>query len=274
LARSWSSSTSWSGARSRPAARSWTRLAQVLLNLLNNAAKYTDPGGRIWLAVRREEDQIVISVRDTGVGIPAEMLTRVFDIFTQVERSQGGLGIGLTPARQLVEMHGGTLSAHSEGVGQGSELVASLPAARSGACRQLGPPATAAEASSAVKRLILVVDDNRDSAESLATLLRMLGHEVHTAHDGLEALAAASALRPDAVFMDIGLPKLNGYEAGRRVRQERGDDVVLITLTGWGQQEDRRRSREVGFDHHLTKLVELATLHQLPAATIPSDRAG
>jgi CheY-like chemotaxis protein/two-component sensor histidine kinase len=251
------------------------RLAQVLLNLLNNAAKYTNQGGRIGLTAEREGEAVLVRVKDTGIGIPAEMLPRVFEMFTQVEqsqeRSQGGLGIGLTLVQRLVQLHGGTVEAHSDGPGKGSEFVVRLPVA--GPARARGPQG-AADGGQVVAPpacRILVVDDNRDAADSLAVLLRMMGHEVHTAHDGLEAVGAVAVLQPDVVLLDIGLPKLNGYEVARRVRQGRAEGVVLIALTGWGQEEDRRRSREAGFDHHLTKPVELAALQQLLAATNPTE---
>jgi CheY-like chemotaxis protein len=215
-----------------------TRLAQVLLNLLNNAAKYTEQGGRIWLTAEQDGRQVVIRVKDTGVGIPAEMLPRIFEMFVQVdhslERSQGGLGLGLTLVHRLVQMHGGSVEAYSDGPGRGSEFVVRLPVAgevegrglRGGAGDGEKPPAP-------VGCRILVVDDNRDAADSLGMLLRMLGNEVHTAHDGLEAVGAAAVFRPDVVLLDIGLPKLNGYEAARRIREQRGGgDMVLVALTG------------------------------------------
>jgi len=253
-----------------------TRLSQVLMNLLNNSAKYMDRAGHIWVIAEREDGDVLIRVRDTGIGIPAEMLPRIFDMFTQVdrslERSEGGLGIGLTLVRQLVEMHGGTVEAHSEGPGQGSEFVVRLPIAATDGDLESGQAAGGAEKAVApATRRILVVDDNRDAAESLGMLLSMMGNEIHTVHDGLEAVKAVAAFRPDVVLLDIGMPKLNGYEAARRIRQQpEGAGVVLIALTGWGQEDDRRRSREAGFDHHLTKPVEFADLQKLLAETIPS----
>jgi CheY-like chemotaxis protein len=244
-----------------------TRLAQVVSNMLNNAAKYTDHGGHIAVAVERRGAEVLIRVRDDGIGIPKDALSRIFEMFTQlpgsVERSQGGLGIGLTLVRRLVELHGGAVEALSEGAGRGSEFVVRLPLApapedprqRPG---DAGPPAPG--------RRILVVDDNRDAAESLGMLLGMVGHEVRVAHDGLEACAAAEEFRPDVVLLDLGLPKLSGYEVARRLREaEGGSDVLLVALTGWGQEEDRRRTREAGFDHHLTKPVELEQLRRLLA---------
>jgi signal transduction histidine kinase/CheY-like chemotaxis protein len=245
------------------------RLAQVVLNLLNNAAKYTEPGGRIWLTAEREAEQVVLRVKDTGIGIPPEMLPRIFEIFTQVdrslERSQGGLGIGLTLVQNLVEMHGGTIEARSDGPGTGSEFIVRLPAAALANESEARTTTDVSKAAAPAKRRILVVDDNRDSADSLAMVLRLMGNEVHTAHDGLEAVGSAAVFRPEVVLLDIGLPKLNGYEAGRRIRQQQGGAVMLIAMTGWGQEEDRRRSKEAGFDHHITKPLEFDALQRLLA---------
>ena len=247
-----------------------TRMAQVLLNLLNNAAKYTEQGGRIALTGELEGDDVVIRVSDNGVGIPAEMLPCIFDMFTQVDRSleraQGGLGIGLTLVQLLTEMHGGTAMARSAGTGLGSEFVLRLPAApqRVAGRENVAVPHEGPLAIDPALR-VLVVDDNQDSAESLGILLRHAGCEVRTAHDGLEAVGAASVFRPDAAILDIGLPGLNGYDAARQIRKELGAGVTLIAVTGWGQDEDRRRSKEAGFDHHLTKPVELNALHELLA---------
>jgi CheY-like chemotaxis protein len=249
-----------------------TRIAQVLLNLLNNAAKYTEQGGRIALTAELEGAEVVIRVTDNGVGIPPDVLPRIFDMFMQVdrsiERSQGGLGIGLTLVQLLVEMHGGTVRAHSEGPGRGSEFMVRLPAApqRSGPGREeiATVPGAGAEISRALR--VLVVDDNQDAAESLAILLRHAGCDVRTAHDGLEAVGAAAVFRPEVAILDLGLPGLNGYEVARRIRKDLGTGVLLIAVTGWGQDEDRRRTAAAGFDHHLTKPVELDELRRLLAA--------
>ena len=234
-----------------------TRLTQVLANLLNNACKYTPNGGRIVLSAERDDRHGIVRVTDTGLGIPREMLPKIFDMFTQVgtslERSQGGLGIGLTLVKRLVEMHGGTVAAESAGPGQGSTFVIRMPLSMSSPA--LPGQADESIVTPAASRVqILVVDDNRDSAESLAMLLEIKGHEVRTAHDGPEALKILAAFRPRLIILDIGLPGMNGYEVARRIREStelRG--VTLAALTGWGQDEDRRRSRAAGFDHHLTK---------------------
>ncbi len=253
-----------------------TRLTQVLGNLISNAAKYTDPGGSIVVSARREGTDVDIRVRDSGIGIPREVLPRLFQLFTQVDgavhRAQGGLGIGLALVRQLVQMHGGSVTACSDGPGRGSEFVIRLPLhmRRTRDIMQSGAlPFTGTHASRPRHR-ILLADDNRDALDSLAMLLQCDGHEVHTAADGAEALAVAARCRPNVVLLDIGMPKLDGYEVARRIRAEPwGKATVLIALTGWGQDEDRRRSREVGFDSHLVKPLDperLSTmLSRLPA---------
>jgi CheY-like chemotaxis protein/two-component sensor histidine kinase len=250
------------------------RLAQVFSNLLNNAAKYTPEGGRIWLKAERQGSDVVVAVRDTGTGIPPAMLPRIFEMFTQVdrplERAEGGLGIGLTLVKRLVEMHGGTVEALSEGQGKGTEFVVRLPAILGTQTQQ---PATAKDETqpSGPRCRILVVDDNRDSADSLAILLDLMGNEVATAYDGLEAIAVAESFRPDTILLDIGLPRLNGYETARRIREQPwSKGVVLIALTGWGQEEDRRRSREAGFDQHLVKPIDPAMLRALLAGLQPA----
>jgi PAS domain S-box-containing protein len=244
-----------------------TRLAQVISNLVSNAVKYSDSGSRIWLTVQREANKAIIRVKDVGVGIPAHLLPKVFDMFMQVDRSlektQGGLGIGLTIVKRLVEMHGGTVEARSEGPGKGSEFIIRLPIIQPPAQERTGGGERQPFRQMARYR-ILVADDNVDSASSLAMVLTLLGHEVRTAHDGLEAVEAAAAFRPDAILLDIGMPKLNGYDACRRIREQPwGKDAAIFALTGWGQEEDKRRSQEAGFSDHLVKPVELAALEKL-----------
>ena len=250
-----------------------TRLAQVFGNLLNNAAKFSDPGGRIALTVEHQCGEAIVSVKDTGIGIPPGMLPKVFEMFAQVdqslERSRGGLGIGLTLVRQLVEMHGGSIEGFSEGLGRGSEFVVRLPGVLEHPEPQVQAPA-ATGATATPGRRILVVDDNRDSAGSLALLLKMTGNETHVAHDGLEAIDAAATFRPDVVLLDIGLPGLNGYDAARRIREQPwGKGIVLVALTGWSQPEDRMKSKDAGFDGHLVKPVNYDVLAQL-LAEIPN----
>ncbi len=249
------------------------RLIQVFSNLLNNASKYSEPAGQIVVSAEQQQQQVAISVKDTGIGISAEMLPKVFGLFTQVDGAlesasgseaaseTGGLGIGLTLVEQLVEMHGGTVSAFSEGLGQGSEFVVRLPIA-SAPAGQLEP--VASEPARTSIRRILIVDDNEDSALSLAMLFEITGDETQTAHDGLAAVEAAGAFRPDVVLLDIGLPGLNGYEAARAIREQTwGEGMILVALTGWGQAEDRRKSTEAGFDAHMVKPIEHDDLLQL-----------
>jgi PAS domain S-box-containing protein len=245
------------------------RLAQVFSNLLNNACKYTAAGGRISIDARREGADAVVSIRDTGVGIPADMLSGVFDMFTQLgqlpERAQSGLGIGLTLVRRLVEMHGGSVEAHSEGRGSGSEFVVRVPLT-TGRTESPPVPAPAVEAPP-FRRRVLIVDDNVDAAESLSTLLQIDGHETRIAHDGAAAVGAAESFRPDVVLLDIGLPKLSGHDVARQIRaQTWGKEMVLVALTGWGQDEDRHRSWQTGFDHHMVKPVDMATLMRVLAS--------
>jgi PAS domain S-box-containing protein len=247
-----------------------TRLEQILDNLLSNAAKYTEPGGRIDLAAERHGDEAVLRVRDTGVGIAPEMLPRVFDLFAQAERSldraEGGLGIGLTLVRSLVELHGGSVQAYSAGLGHGSEFVVRLPAAGD-AARRVDLPASPAPGPGepAAVRRVLVVDDNLDAAQSLATLLKLWGHEVTVAHDGAAALEAVRARASDVILLDIGLPGMSGLEVARQVRGN-PERPLLVALTGYGQEQDRRRSIAAGFDCHLVKPVDLRELRRLIAA--------
>lgn len=245
-----------------------TRLAQVFGNLLNNSAKYTERGGHIWLTATREGDRVSVAVRDTGVGIPAGALPTVFEMFSQVsrpiERSGGGLGIGLALVKGLVEMHGGSVEAASPGLGKGSTFTVRLPVLKDGAEPSVETQALGRPDSGGSKLRILVVDDNRDAAESMALMLQLLDHEVRTAHDGLEAVALAEEIRPQVIFMDVGMPQLDGYEATRRIREHPwGRDMAIIALTGWGQEADRTRSKEAGCDGHLVKPVELTELGTL-----------
>jgi PAS domain S-box-containing protein len=259
-----------------------TRLAQVLANLLNNAAKYTPEGGRIELTVERNGQEAVLRVRDSGMGIPAEMLPKVFDLFTQgeraLDRAQGGLGIGLTLVRSLVELHGGSVSALSEGPDRGSEFVVRLPLLQ--AQGPIPPPEHAALPElapfphSPSRRRILLVDDNRDAVETLTLFLQTAGHEVIPAADGPTALEIAQMFRPEVVLLDIGLPGMTGYDVARRLRREPGlEDVLLVALTGYGREEDRRRAAEAGFDHHLVKPADPALVEQLLARETPAAPA-
>jgi signal transduction histidine kinase/CheY-like chemotaxis protein len=246
------------------------RLAQVLTNLLINAAKYTEEGGHVWVTARSDGNEAVLAVKDTGVGIPPDMLSAVFDLFIQVEhsidRSQGGLGVGLTLVKRLVEMHGGSVKASSEGLGRGSEFVVRLPAVVE-AVPSPAPPRSAEKESQSTQPLrVLVVDDNADTADTLATLLELEGHQVKLAHDGPTALAAAATFRPDAVVLDLGLPGMDGFEVARRLRDRTGGNgPVLVAVSGYGQDEDRNRARLAGFDHHLVKPAEIGTLASLLA---------
>jgi signal transduction histidine kinase/CheY-like chemotaxis protein len=252
-----------------------TRLAQAVGNLLNNAAKYTPHGGRIALRVRRENAQAVIEVEDDGVGIPREMLDQVFSMFTQVgknlDRAQGGLGIGLSLVRSLIQLHGGTVTADSPGAGQGSTFTTRIPCLPGDAPAAAEPPSKPAAEPSAAGCRVLVVDDNADAADSLAALLEMTGHPTRTVHDSAAVLAAAEQFRPDVVLLDIGMPGMSGHEVAQLLRADpRFRDTMLIAVTGWGADADRERSRAAGFDHHLTKPVDVDAVLALlkkPAAT-------
>lgn len=244
-----------------------TRLAQVFANLLNNAAKYSAPHRPIAIGAAVEDGQAVVRVRDQGIGIQPEMLPRIFEMFRQVERSggwtRGGLGIGLSLVKRIVELHGGTVTAQSEGADRGSEFTVRIPAVEAPRFAD-SPPATARVNGVSARRKILVVDDNEDAAESLATLLTISGHETRMAHDGNAAVQTAEAFHPDVVFLDIGMPTIDGHETARMIRQQPwGKDVVLVALTGWGQLEDRRRSKDAGFNHHLVKPADPMQVEKL-----------
>jgi len=244
------------------------RLGQVIMNLLTNAAKYTPEGGRIMLSAEHDGAEVAVRVTDNGVGIPPDQLSEIFDMFYQANRSyeqlHGGLGIGLTLARRLVEMHGGRVEAHSAGSNQGSEFVVRLPILGEQFQPQKEP--TSAETTGTTVRRILVVDDYGENAETLAELLRFEGNEVEIANDGLKAVQIAETFRPAVVLLDIGMPNLNGYEAVRKIREQPwGKSMVLIAVTGWGQENDRNRSRQAGFDAHLLKPVNYPELAKLIA---------
>jgi signal transduction histidine kinase len=246
------------------------RLTQVFANLLTNAAKYTNPGGRIEVSARRVGERAVVRVRDNGIGILPKHLDSVFEMFMQVDRSsrrsQGGLGIGLTLARSLLAMHGGEITAHSNGPGTGSEFIVTLPAlARSNVATQADKAPARLPA-----RRVLVVDDNRDAADTLSTLLRALGVTVASAYSGRAALDAVATFAPDIVLLDIGMPDMDGYETSRRIRAQFANDVLLVALTGWGQDEDLRQSRAAGFDHHLVKPPDIERLRVILSDGRPS----
>jgi signal transduction histidine kinase len=246
-----------------------TRVEQIVTNLLSNAAKYTEPGGSIWLSAERVKSEVVVRVRDTGIGIPDELMPRIFDMFTQadrtLDRSQGGLGIGLTLVRQLVELHGGSVLAHSKGVGKGSEFMIRLPALVRQEPESPQPPKPAKPAKKETLR-VLVVEDEAAVAEMLVMLLKLWGHAVRGVHDGHAALAALADFSPEIVLCDIGLPGMDGYELAGRVCQEKGaSKPVLVAITGYGQEEDQRRARKAGFDYHMTKPVDPTALKELLA---------
>jgi signal transduction histidine kinase/CheY-like chemotaxis protein len=238
-----------------------TRLAQVIGNLLANAAKYTDEGGKIFLSAARNDGEIIVRVRDTGIGISADLLPRIFDLFIQgdrsLARSEGGLGIGLSLVHRLVELHGGSVRAHSDGIGQGSEFVVRLPALEAPSHGETPPLKGVGPSNGVSRRRILIVEDNIDGAESLAMLLNLIGHVVYIAYTGLEALETAKIVNPQYVLLDIGLPGMSGYEVARHLRELPAFAATkLIAMTGYGQEEDKQNSREAGFNHHLVKPVD------------------
>lgn len=249
-----------------------TRLAQVFTNLLNNSARYTLRGGQIRLRAEQQGNQVIVSLKDNGIGIPPHRLSRIFDMFSATdasrENAQSGLGIGLSLVRAVVDMHGGKVEAHSAGCGAGSEFIVRLPAAPS----PIKPSDMEEDendiGSSACYR-ILVVDDNADSALSLTLMLKMMGHDTQMVHDGLSAIHAAESYRPDVILLDIGLPELSGYEVCRRIREQPwGKRMVIIAQTGWGQDEDRRKSKEMGFSFHLVKPIDPIVLGKLLASVL------
>ncbi|HEY0824755.1 MAG TPA: response regulator [Ramlibacter sp.] len=253
-----------------------TRIAQVVSNLLNNAAKYTPPGGRIALKVRVEGGEAVLSVTDTGIGIAPDAIEKVFEMFAQVPsagKPQGGLGIGLSLVQSLVALHGGSVHATSPGIGQGSTFTVRLPLLAAGSDAASGPAASPSPGKPGQLQ-VLVVDDNQDAAESLGVLLDIEGHAAHIAHTGAEALQLAQSQPLDVVFLDIGLPDMTGYDVARRMRLLPGmQKTLLVALTGWGTQDDRQRTRDAGFDRHLTKPAELPAVEELLRAAAQAKRA-
>jgi CheY-like chemotaxis protein/two-component sensor histidine kinase len=242
------------------------RLAQILSNLLTNAAKYTDPGGEILLRVECDTRNVFFLVKDSGIGIPPNALKNIFGMFSQVksaqDRSEGGLGIGLALTKGLVDLHGGTIEARSAGPGFGSEFMVQLPR------RDLGlsasPPPSAVVRDKVIARRILIADDNQDAAETLSMLLQMDGHDVKVVHDGRAAVSAFRAFKPEIALLDIGMPELNGYEVARLVRQDEfGRAVTLIAVTGWGQERDKERAQAAGFNHHFTKPLEPGRINEI-----------
>jgi CheY-like chemotaxis protein len=242
------------------------RLTQIFMNLINNAAKYTRERGQIQVNAERKNDMVTVRVADNGIGISSDELSHLFDMFYQVDRSydlgHGGLGIGLTLVKRLVEMHGGTVEAKSAGIGHGSEFVVSLPVLVGSSAVLMDKDAV--DQKYKTRRRILVVDDYPNAAESMARRLKHFGNEVETALDGFEGIKRAEKFRPDIVLLDIGMPKLNGYKTAQMIREQPwGKDMVLIAFTGWGQEEDRQRTREAGFDAHLVKPVDYTKLSEL-----------
>ena len=250
------------------------RLAQVFGNLLHNSAKYTPPGGRISVTAERRDDEAVVTVRDTGSGIPADKLDRIFEMFLQLdpspERAQGGLGIGLTLVKRIAQMHGGTVEARSEGEGRGAEFLVRLPAMKEA---PKGATPAQVEENAAPSTRILIVDDNRDSADSLAMLLSLAGHQTFVANDGVEAVEAAERHRPETILLDVGLPRMNGHDVCRKIREKPwGQDMMIVAMTGWGQDEDRRKTHDAGFDGHLVKPVNYPALLELLRSRVRMPR--
>jgi CheY-like chemotaxis protein len=243
------------------------RLSQVFANLLSNAAKYTARGGRITLGLRCVDSHAEIHVIDRGIGLTPEQMTGIFEMFAQVsnplDQTESGLGVGLTLARQLVELHGGQIEVRSAGPGQGSDFIVRIPALR--ADDMIHRAADTRPAATPPPRRILVADDNVDSAEMLGFLLRASGHDVRVAHDGIAAVEAWETFHPDLVILDIGMPRLNGYDAARQIRSKDGAKTVLVALTGWGQEHNKQLAREAGFDHHLTKPIDPGAITTLLA---------
>jgi CheY-like chemotaxis protein len=255
-----------------------TRLAQVFSNLLNNAAKFTEPGGDIRADVERQDTHVIVKIADTGIGISPELLPKVFDMFVQgktiSERTHGGLGLGLTLARDIVEFHGGRIEANSEGAGRGSEFIVSLPlsvAPLSTEVTDTDDPTKMMAPQARSRMRVVVVDDNKNQALSLQRLLQAMGHDVHVAYDGVSAMKLMTNFVPDFALIDLGLPRINGYELARWLREQaKFRHVTLIAQTGWGREEDRRRAREVGFDHHLIKPID----HQRLVEILVEARSG
>jgi CheY-like chemotaxis protein/two-component sensor histidine kinase len=250
----------------------FVRLSQVFSNLLNNACKFTPAQGKLQVSVAVGDSEAIVSLMDNGIGIPRDKLRTIFEMFSQVDsslnRTQGGLGIGLALVREVVQMHGGEVEAKSEGIGKGSEFIVRLPIMQEVTIPQ---PVVELHSGETGQYRILVVDDNRDSATTLSMLLKISGHETQTAHDGVEAVQVSEMFQPHVILLDIGLPKLNGYEACRRIREHSwGQQIVIIALTGWGQEDDRRKSREAGFNGHLVKPVEHAALSTLLTELVQS----
>jgi signal transduction histidine kinase len=253
-----------------------TRLVQVIANILHNAAKFMDPGGQIRLSVRRDGSTAVIKIADTGIGIAPEAIPKIFELFTQVhsrsERAQGGLGIGLALVRRLTEMHGGTVGVNSEGSGRGAEFTVRLPIMASQVASLSRQRGEKGAVPAIPPQRILVADDNHDAAEALSLQLQLAGHDVRTAHDGAEAVAIAATFDPDIVLLDLGMPKMDGYEAARQLRLHAGRRMTLVALTGWGQQQDRDRTADAGFDAHLVKPVAEANLFKTLALAVENKQ--